>query len=152
MWLRLSKRPQGDLSLYKKLGLGLLFLGASFLMLIAAEFQRGVGAPEDSKGSIIWIILFGVLLSVGEMVFSPLGNSFVTKYAPKHLLSQMMSVWVVATFFATLAYGYVYKWISGLDFIYSYLIIAGVLCVIGIVLFIFDKKLASLVKLRECEF
>ncbi|MBF0714431.1 peptide MFS transporter [Gemella sp. GH3] len=151
LWLRLSKRPKGDLSLYKKLGIGLFLLGASFLMLIGAEFQRGIGSPETNKASLMWIIMFGILLSLGEMVFSPLGNAFVSKYSPKHLLSTMMSVWVAATFFATLCYGQVYKAISQLDFMYAYSLITVVLCLLGILLFVFDKKLASLVELREGE-
>ncbi len=44
-------------------------------MLVGAEFSRGVGAPETAKASILWIIMFGILLSLGEMLFSPLGNS-----------------------------------------------------------------------------
>lgn len=151
LWLRLSKRPKGDLSLYKKLGIGLFLLGASFLMLIGAEFQRGIGSAETNKASLMWIVMFGVLLSLGEMVFSPLGNAFVSKYSPKHLLSTMMSVWVAATFFATLSYGYVYKAISELDFMYAYSLITVVLCLLGVLLFVFDKKLASLVELREDE-
>nr|SUY82669.1 proton-dependent oligopeptide transporter [Clostridioides difficile] len=40
--LNLASRPQGDMSLFKKTGLGLIFLGLAFLMLVGAEFSRGV--------------------------------------------------------------------------------------------------------------
>ncbi len=151
VWTKLAKRPQGDMSLYKKLGLGLFLLGASFFMLVGAELQRGVGAPETAKASIWWIIIFGVLLSLGEMVFSPLGYSFVSKYSPKHLLSSMVAVWVVATFIAGKAYGDVYAWTLTMDFFKVYIWIGVVLAVLGAILFIFDKPLASIVELREGE-
>ncbi|MBF0715398.1 peptide MFS transporter [Gemelliphila palaticanis] len=151
VWTKLAKRPQGDMSLYKKLGLGLFLLGASFFMLIGAEVQRGIGAPETAKASILWIVMFGVLLSLGEMVFSPLGYSFVSKYSPKHILSSMVAVWVVATFLAGKLYGDIYSWTLTMDFFKVYLWIGIVLAVLGVILFIFDKKLASLVELREGE-
>lgn len=151
VWTKLAKRPQGDMSLYKKLGLGLFLLGASFFMLIGAELQRGIGAPETAKASILWIVIFGVLLSLGEMVFSPLGYSFVSKYSPKHILSSMVAVWVVATFLAGKLYGDVYAWTSKMDFFNVYLWIGIVLAVLGVLLFIFDKRLASLVELRDGE-
>lgn len=151
VWAKLASRPQGDMSLYKKLGLGLALLGASFFMLIGAELQRGVGAPETAKASILWIILFGILLSLGEMVFSPLGYSFVSKYSPKHILSSMVAVWVVATFVAGKGYSYVYTWLSTMDFFNVYLGVGIVLVVLGVILFIFDRPLASLVELREGE-
>lgn len=151
LWIRLAKRPKGDMSLYKKLSLGLLLLGASFLMLVGSELQRGVGAGEDSKSSIWWIIMFGVLLSVGEMVFSPLGNAFITKYAPKRILSVMMAVWTVATFLAGISYGYVYNWTLSMNQFYVYIGIASILAILAIILILFDKQLSSLVEIRPGE-
>lgn len=149
LWFRLSKRPQGDLSLFKKLGLGLGFLGASFLMLVFAEITRGVGAPATSQASIIWIILFGVLLSIGEMLFSPLGNSFVTKYAPNKIYSVLMGVWILATFIAGKSYGYLYAFASKFPIMQAYVVIPIILFVCGILLFIFDKKLVTLLQDKE---
>ncbi|MBU0278968.1 hypothetical protein KMP11_01715 [Gemella sp. zg-570] len=118
LWVKLSKRPQGDMSLYKKLSLGLLLLGTSFLMLVGAEVQGGVGTPESSKASILWIVMFGVILSLGEMVFSPLGNAFISKYAPKHILSILMAVWTISTFIAAKSYGYIYNWTLTQNFLH----------------------------------
>src|SRR3712207_8985262 len=60
-----------------------LFPYTTLFRSVGAEFSRGIGAPDTVKASILWIVAFGVLLSLGEMFFSPLGNSFVSKYAPK---------------------------------------------------------------------
>ncbi|MGH4124681.1 MAG: peptide MFS transporter [Clostridium sp.] len=144
LWFKLSKRSKGDLSLFKKLGLGLSLLGMSFLMLVGAEISRGTG-----KASIIWIIAFGVLLSMGEMLFSPLGNSFVTKYAPNKIYSVLMGVWIFATFIAGKSYGYLYGFASKFPIIQAYVVIPIILFVFAVLLFVFDKKLIKLLEDEE---
>ena len=146
LWFKLSKRPKGDLSLFKKLALGLSFLAMAFLMLVGAELSRGVGAAATSKASILWIIAFGVLLSMGEMLFSPLGNSFVTKYAPNKIYSILMGVWIFATFIAGKSYSYLYEFVSKFPIIQSYVFIPIILFICAALLFLFDKKLIKLLE------
>ena len=146
LWIRLSKTAKGDLSLFKKLGLGLGLLGAAFLMLVFAEFSRGVGASDASKASILWLVAFGLLLSTGEMFFSPLGNSFVSKYAPNKMVSVLMGVWIFATFIAGKSYGYLYAFTQKFSVIQTYTVIPAILFVAAAMLFIFDKKLTTLLE------
>lgn len=115
-------------------------------MLVGAEFSRGIGAPDTVKASILWIVAFGVLLSLGEMFFSPLGNSFVSKYAPKKMLAVLMGVWTVATFIAGKSYGWIYNFTLQFNMIKVYIIIPIILFIAAILLFVFDKKLSSLVE------
>ena len=145
LWYKLSQRPQGDLSLFKKTGIGLAFLGVAFLMLVGAEFTRGIGAPETAKASIGWIIAFGFFLSLGEMCFSPLGNSFVSKYAPKKYLAVLMGVWTFATFIAGKTHGAIYNFTKQFDMIIVYTVIPVILFVCAVSLFALDKKLSTLV-------
>jgi len=151
VWFKMSKRPKGDLSLFKKLGLGLGFLGAAFLMLVFAEISRGIGAPETAKASLGYLFAFGVLLTIGEMCFSPLGNSFVTKYAPGKLLGVLMGVWTFATFVAGKTYGYLYAIVSSYSPIQAYTAVPVILFVAAFILFVFDKKLTSLLEDTEEE-
>ena len=85
------------------------------------------------------------------MFFSPLGPSFVSKYAPKHILSIMMAVWIVATFGAAKGYGLLYAAIADVPIIKLSLGIGVVCVVVAVLVFLFEKKLASLVELREGE-
>ena len=85
------------------------------------------------------------------MFFSPLGPSFVSKYAPKHILSIMMAVWIVATFGAAKGYGLLYAAIADVPIIKLSLGIGIVCVVVALLVFAFEKKLASLVELREGE-
>lgn len=146
LWFKLSKTAKGDLSLFKKLGIGLTLLGAAFLMLVFAEFSRGVGASETSKASILWLVAFGLLLSTGEMFFSPLGNSFVSKYAPNKMVAVLMGVWTFATFIAGKSYGYLYAFTKNFSVIQTYTVIPAILFVSAVMLFIFDKKLTILLE------
>lgn len=140
LWTSLRKRPQGGFSIFKHTSLGIIILGLAFAVFALADVIRGNGTA-----SILWVVLFGILLSLGEMVFSPLGNSFISKYAPAKLLSLMMAVWTLATFVAGQSYGFIYASISKLPFAATYFTIAGMLIVSGAILLIFDKKLSTLV-------
>lgn len=151
LWYKLATRPQGDWSLYKKASIALTLLGVTFGILALTEVTRGVGAPETQKASILWVVLFFVVLSMAEMFFSPLGASFVSKYSPKSILSIMMSVWIVATFGAAKGYGILYAYISEVPVVTLSLAI-GIICIaVAALVFVFEKKLASLVELREGE-
>lgn len=140
LWTSLRKRPQGGFSIFKHTSLGTIILGLAFAVFALADVVRGNGTA-----SILWVVLFGILLSLGEMVFSPLGNSFISKYAPAKLLSLMMAVWTLATFVAGQSYGFIYKKIQDSPFAPTYFTIAGILIVSGVILLIFDKKLSALV-------
>ncbi|AYD41242.1 MFS transporter [Clostridium fermenticellae] len=140
LWTRLSKRPQGDLSMFKKTALGMLLLGLSYVIFALADVTRG-----GHLASLGWIIAFGIVLSLGEMVFSPLGNSFISKFAPPRLLTTMMSIWTLAVFLAGKSYGWVYEFTLKFKFAPTYFVIAAITIAAGIILWILDKKLNSLV-------
>ncbi|MEF9998603.1 MAG: peptide MFS transporter [Lachnospiraceae bacterium] len=140
VWFKLAKRPQGDMSMFKKTALGLILLGCSYAVFALAEVTRGGG-----QASILWIVAFGIILSLGEMVFSPLGNSFISKFSPAKLLSVMMGVWIFSIFIAGKSYGYLYEFTKKFDFATCYFVIAGIAAVCGVVLWAMDKKLNSLV-------
>ncbi|KOR26132.1 peptide MFS transporter [Clostridium sp. L74] len=144
VWERLAKRPQGDLSMFKKTALGMILLGLSYVIFAMADVTRG-----GNLAPLAWIIAFGIVLSLGEMVFSPLGNSFISKFAPPKLLSSMMSVWVLAVFFAAKSFGYVYEFTLKFEFAPTYFVIAGIAAAAGILLWSLDGKLNSLVVEEE---
>ncbi|MFI3170924.1 MAG: peptide MFS transporter [Eubacteriales bacterium] len=141
VWGKLAARPQGDLSMFKKTALGMLLLGASYVIFALADIIRG-----ENMASILWIVAFGVVLSLGEMVFSPLGNSFISKFSPARVLSIMMSVWVFAVFISAKTYGYLYEFTLKFEFAHAYLVVAAIAIAAGIVLWSLDKKLNALVE------
>lgn len=143
LWNKLAARPQGDMSLFRKTGIGIGILGLGYVFFIILDTVRGGG-----KVSCAWLIVFAFLLTLGEMFFSPLGHSFISKYSPSRYLSTMMAVWGIATFVASLSYGPLYAatFESGLPFKNICIGIAIVAAIAAFVLFALDKKLSKLVE------
>lgn len=52
--LKLAERPQGDMNMFKKVGLGFLFVGLAFGVMALCEITRGVGADASVKASVLW--------------------------------------------------------------------------------------------------
>jgi len=144
LWARDAKRPGGGLSIFKHTALGMGILGLAFLVAALAEITRA-GRPA----SLLWVVAFGFGMSLGEMTFSPLGNSFISKFAPGRLLSAMMAVWTFAIFIAGYSYGNLYNFISKLPFAPANFGIAALLIVLAAVLWGMDKKLNSLIVNEE---
>jgi proton-dependent oligopeptide transporter, POT family len=118
-------------------------------MLVFAELSRG--GVATAKASIMYLLLFGILLSVGEMLFSPLGNSFVTKHAPNKMYSVLMGVWILASFVAGKSYGYIYAIASNYPIMIAYVVIPVILFIAAVLLFVFDKKLIRLLDEEPAE-
>lgn len=141
LWAKLARSKRGDLSMFKKTALGMLLLGAAFGVMAFAEVIRGTG-----QANLMWIVLVGILMSLGEMVFSPLGNSFISKFSPAKVLGLMMGVWPFAIFIAGYAYGYLYEFLSKYSFAPAYAIVGAIVVVCGVILWAMDKKLNRLVE------
>ncbi|MEG2985398.1 MAG: MFS transporter, partial [Peptostreptococcaceae bacterium] len=136
-----AKSSKGDLSMFRKTALGMMLLGSAFGVMALAEVVRG-----DGQASLLWIVMIGVLMTLGEMVFSPLGNSFISKFSPGKLLGLMLGIWPLAVFVASKVYGYLYEFLSTLPFASAYGGVAVVVIVCGIVLWTCDNKLNKLVE------
>lgn len=145
IWTMLSKREKGDLSMAQKIALGYVFLAVAFGFVIAAELSRGVGAPATVKTSVVWLMMFVLFQTIGEMCFSPLGNSLVSKIAPAKYLSLLMGVWACATFFANKAAGYVQMIIEKMGLMQTFISIPVILVVGTFILLAFNKKLTAMI-------
>lgn len=143
LWAKLAARPQGDMSLFRKTGFGLAILGCSYIFFAVLDIARG-----GEQISVLWLIIFAFILTMGEMFFSPLGHAFISKYSPSRYLSTMMAVWGIATFVASLCYGPLYglTFEGGFKFSSVCISIAIVAVVSAVILFLLDKKLSKLVE------
>jgi POT family proton-dependent oligopeptide transporter len=81
-------------SIPRKFGLGLIFNGLAFLLLMFA-LQSLVGA--DSKIPFWTLFMVYVIQSIGELCLSPIGLSMVTKLAPTRLVGLGMGGWFLST-------------------------------------------------------
>ena len=144
IWAKMRQRPQGDWGMFTKTALGIIILGLSPALMVLAAVISGQGT-KDPAG--IWvIILVAVFMSVGEIIFSPLGNAFISKYAPKKLLGTMLGVWPLIIFFSGKAYGPLYNWLGNFDFVKAYGTVTAIIIACGVIMLAFTKKFDRMVE------
>lgn len=77
-----------------KIAYGLLISALSTLVMVAAVYSTGNGI---SKASAWWLIASYGVITVGELLLSPMGLSMVSKLSPVRLTALMMGGWSLAT-------------------------------------------------------
>jgi POT family proton-dependent oligopeptide transporter len=91
LWLALGRRKR-DLSAPLKFALGLLFMGAGFLVMYIASLRVISGV----KVLPTWLVLTYLLHTLGELCLSPVGLSSMTKLAPTRFVGQVMGLWFLS--------------------------------------------------------
>jgi POT family proton-dependent oligopeptide transporter len=94
IWTMLGRREPSSPA---KFALGLLFVGAAFLVLVPAA-----GAAQDGTGFKVspwWLVASYAIQELGELCLSPVGLSVVTKLAPVRIVGIMMGVWFLSNAF-----------------------------------------------------
>jgi POT family proton-dependent oligopeptide transporter len=92
IWVTLGKRNL-DPSSPAKFGLGLILMGAGFLVMYWAAGY----VVQGQKVLPTWLLLTYLLHTFGELCLSPVGLSSMTKLAPARFVGQVMGVWFLAT-------------------------------------------------------
>jgi len=101
LWVWLGSRNP---SIPVKFGLGLILLGAGFLVLMWGATYTDPNGPGVSPA---WLISTYFLHTCGELCLSPVGLSSVTKLSPKPLVGQMMGTWFMGSALGNLIAGLV---------------------------------------------
>ena len=144
IWAKMRQRPQGDWGMFTKTALGIIVLGLCTASMVLAAILSGQSSVHPVG---IWvIILTAVCMTVGEVIFSPLGNAFISKYSPKKLLGTMLGVWPLIIFFSGKAYGPLYNWLGNFDFVKAYGTVTAIIIACGVIMLAFTKKFDRMVE------
>jgi amino acid/peptide:H+ symporter len=92
----------------RKIFLGMVITAVSLLVVALGSYLGGGGAH---KISMLWLIGYYLIITLGELCLSPMGLSLVTKLSPKRLVGLMMGGWFLATAIGNKMSGF----ISGLE-------------------------------------
>ena len=110
----LSRRGK-EISTPKKIAIGMGLAGLAYLFLMVYSLWMGYPSATEFRadggvmsGPWVLIVLY-FFLTVAELFISPLGLSFVSKVAPKHLQGLCQGLWLGAT-----AVGNLLLWIGPL--------------------------------------
>lgn len=134
-WRARNNKAPGTVT---KMAIGCVLGGLALAVMYLAAQSVGAG-----KGHVMWLLGSTFLLTLAELYISPIGLSLVTKVAPVKIVSMMMGVWFLATFFGNYIAGYIgtyYEKIAKEDF---FLLLAGLSLVPAVLFFISHKFLTN---------
>jgi POT family proton-dependent oligopeptide transporter len=101
LWLRQAARKTEPTSV-TKMAIACFLLAISFVVMMGA----GHVVESGAKASFGWLVGCSFLLTVGEIYLSPVGLSLVTKISPPRIVSMMMGMWFLSSFFGDYLSGY----------------------------------------------
>jgi len=135
---RLSLRGR-EPSTPNKIFLGMLIMGMAMVVMVGASLAGG-----DRNLNIMspaWLIGTYFIVTIAEILISPMGQSFVSKVAPPKIQGLMMGGWFAATAAGSYGSGLLGKSYSRFAHHQFFLILAGLLCVAAVLVLAFMKKL-----------
>lgn len=100
LWISLSSKNRNP-SIPVKFAMGLILLGLSFFVMVAASNI----AVKGELASPFFLTFTYFLHTIGELCVSPVGLSSYTKLAPKRYVSQLMGIWFVGASLGNLIAG-----------------------------------------------
>ncbi|RYY69170.1 MAG: MFS transporter, partial [Chitinophagaceae bacterium] len=130
------RRKNAEPSTATKIAFGLLITALFVFVMIGAAYVSNSGAE---KASVWWLIISYGVITIGELLLSPMGLSLVSKLSPVRITSLMMGGWFLSTsignklsgVLATMWDGYEHKanffWLNFVLLLVATLIIFGML-------------------------
>jgi dipeptide/tripeptide permease len=97
-----------EVSTARKIFYGMVITTVSILIVAFGSYMGQDGAI---KTTMMWLVIYYMVITCGELCLSPMGLSLVTKLAPKRLVGLMMGGWFLATAIGNKLAGF----ISGLE-------------------------------------
>lgn len=88
------RRRNKEPSTATKIAFGLLISGLSALVMVAAVYANNNGGE---KATVLWLISSYGVITIGELLLSPMGLSLVSKLSPVRITSLMMGGWFLST-------------------------------------------------------
>ena len=124
-----------------KMGIGCVLLGLSFLALMYIVH----GLSETSQISFLWLAGCTFIYTIGELYLSPIGLSLVTKVAPARLVSMLMGMWFLSSFFGNYLSGYLGTFYEKMSHSSFFLMLAILGIAAGVANFALSKPLKNAV-------
>jgi POT family proton-dependent oligopeptide transporter len=137
-WAWSSKRNR-EPNTITKMATGNALLAVSYLVMAAAAYVTGTG----HQASWLWMFLFFVVITFGELYLSPIGLALVARVAPAQILSAMMGLWFVTNFVGNQLQGYIGSYFSRMDKVHFFLLCAAVGATAAVVTWLLEKPLRS---------
>ncbi len=125
LWARQAARGS-EPSTINKMALGCFGVALANVVMALAAWYAGGG-----KASWLWLFVYFVIVTLGELYLSPVGLSLVTKIAPVRVLSMMMGVWLATSFVGGFLAGWLGSFWSRMGKPEFFLLMAVIVAVAG---------------------
>ncbi len=138
LWAWQNRRGREPSSV-EKMGIGCFLCGAAYIVMITAAKV----VPGGEKGSVMWLTMTTWIFTMGELYLSPIGLSLVTKVSPPPIVSMMMGVWFLSSFFGNYLTGFIGSFYSKMshDSFFTMLTVMGV--VTGLIFYVLRKPVSN---------
>jgi len=98
------------------------------------------------KASWLWLFVYFIVITIGELYLSPTSLSLVSKIAPARAASLMMAVWLGTSFGGNLLAGFLGSYWSAMAKPAFFLMITAIAALAGIIIALFRRPLRGLLK------
>jgi POT family proton-dependent oligopeptide transporter len=122
-----------------KILLGMLIMSLAMIVMVFASLAGG--NRDQNIMSPAWLIGTYFLVTLAEILISPMGQSFVSKVAPPRIAGLMMGGWFAATAAGSYGSGMLGKSYSRLAHHEFFLFLTALMAVAAVLVAIFLKKL-----------
>jgi proton-dependent oligopeptide transporter, POT family len=122
-----------------KILLGMLIMSLAMIVMVLAALAGG--NRDQNIMSPAWLIGTYFIITLAEILISPMGQSFVSKVAPPKIAGLMMGGWFAATAAGSYGSGLLGKSYSALAHHQFFLLLAGLMLLAAVLVALFLKKL-----------
>jgi POT family proton-dependent oligopeptide transporter len=122
-----------------KILLGMLIMSLAMFIMVWAAFAGG--DRDLNIMSPAWLIGTYFIITLAEILISPMGQSFVSKVAPPKIAGLMMGGWFAATAAGSYGSGLLGKSYSAMAHHQFFLLLAGLMLLAAVLVALFLKKL-----------
>jgi POT family proton-dependent oligopeptide transporter len=136
-WTRAARGGRRP-SIIKRMATGAAIVSASFVMLAVVSLTA-----HRAQVSWLWLALFFVVLTAGELFILPVGLGLFGRLAPAGMAATTIALWFLAAFFGNLLAGGLGALWSAVDHAVFFTLLAVTAAIAGLVLLRFDRAVAS---------
>lgn len=141
------KRKGKEPSTPAKMAWGLVITGLSSLVMVLAVLYTDI---FTDKASMLWLVACYGVITVGELLISPIGLSLTSKVSPKNITAFMMGGWFLSTSIGNKLSGVLAGFWDSFDNKAYFFLMNFTLCVIAsVVIFLLVKWLRSIINQHQ---
>jgi POT family proton-dependent oligopeptide transporter len=130
-----AKEPSSSMKIF----FGMFIAGLSLVVMVIASLMGG--NRDANLMSPAWLISTYFVITIAEILVSPMGLSFVSKVAPPRISGLMMGCWFGATAIGAYSSGLLGRFYSALPHHQYFMVLAGLLFGASGLVFAFIRKL-----------